>query len=414
MSVGTIRLGLPWRMSHYRTLNGPHPLVRSFIEGHPSIEYRDIDFEAVATGQHLDVVLRQLVEQSRCLPSEDVGKLIAALNIPEQLTIEADGESFDCLYLHTSPMYAGSKPFIFDFESFQSLFLPYALTGSTRGIDLLRSGYSAQIRNALDSKQCIRIFSHMKGSLASLRSVFDREAISAKAFHVPLGIQLPALDKITAKFRNQGPLRILFTNSLHQDPNSFYLRGGHLLLDAFARLRRVHPHARLTILSSVPSDLLTRFDESYFEGVDWLEAGVSDQKLEQLFLDHHVFALPTAGLHSLSLLRALAHGCIPIVSDALGYDEFLSAVPNSTLKVKGIFDLVYRDEPGGWTSDSYKGFSALFEPFVIQIHEHLESLVNNDKLESMAIENYLHCRINHDPAESEMAFRRMLAGQKDS
>jgi len=411
MNTDTIRLGLPWQMSHYRILNGPHPLVRSFIEGNAAIECRNIDLKAVATGKQLDAVLRQLVEQSRCLPSDDVSHLIAALNIPEQVTIEADGDNFDCLYLHTSPMYAGSRPFIFHFESFQSLFLPYVLTGNTRGADLLHSGYSAQIRNALESEQCIRIFSHMKGSLASLRSVFESEGISAKAFHVPLGIQLQSLDKITAKFKTRGPLRILFTNSLHQDPNSFYLRGGHLLLDAFARLRRTHPHARLTILSSVPADLLTRFKESFFEGVEWLQAGVSDRALEELFLDHHVFALPAAGLHSLSLLRALANGCIPIVSDACGYEEYLAGIGTSTRTVKGICEMVYRNEQGGWTSDSYEGFSALSEHFVVQIQAHLESLASDGNLESMAIENYLHCRINHDPAESSMAFMKMLTGR---
>jgi hypothetical protein len=172
MNTDTIRLGLPWQMSHYRILNGPHPLVRSFIEGNAAISYRDIDRKVSVNQPHLDSVLRQLVEQSRCLPPENVGNLLTALNIPEQLAIEADAGNFDCLYLHTSPMYAGTSSFIFHFESFQSLFLPYVLTGDTRGADLLHSGYSSQIRNALDSEQCIRIFSHMKDSLATLCRVF--------------------------------------------------------------------------------------------------------------------------------------------------------------------------------------------------------------------------------------------------
>ena len=165
-------------------------------------------------------------------------------------------------------------------------------------------------------------------------------------------------------------------------------------------------------MSSVPNDLLSRFSESHLEGVDWLQAGVSDQALERLFSDHHAFALPAAGLHSLSLLRALAYGCIPIVSDALGYDEYVGPIPNSTLTVNGIFEMVYRDEPGGWVSDSYAGFSALSEPLVAQVHDHLESLASGNQLESMAIENYLHCRINHDPAESAKAFLKMLVGRQ--
>jgi hypothetical protein len=113
----------------------------------------------------------------------------------------------------------------------------------------------------------------------------------------------------------------------------------------------------------------------------------------------------------LSLLRALANGCIPIASDACGYEEYLAGIGTSTRTVKGICEMVYRNEPGGWTSDSYEGFSALSEHFVVQIQAHLESLASDGNLESMAIENYLHCRINHDPAESSMAFMKMLTGR---
>ena len=36
------RLGLPWRMAHYRLLNGPHPLVLSFLQGNAAVDAVDL------------------------------------------------------------------------------------------------------------------------------------------------------------------------------------------------------------------------------------------------------------------------------------------------------------------------------------------------------------------------------------
>ena len=42
--------------------------------------------------------------------------------------------------------------------------------------------------------------------------------------------------------------------------------------------------------------------------MNWINSRVDDATLDQLFLGHQLFALPAAGLHSHSLLRAMSHG----------------------------------------------------------------------------------------------------------
>jgi hypothetical protein len=66
----------------------------------------------------------------------------------------------------------------------------------------------------------------MRGSLAMLVQLFDHTAIAAKCHHVPLGIVPSGEAEIAPKFEQGDRLRILFTNSLHGNPDSFYLRGG--------------------------------------------------------------------------------------------------------------------------------------------------------------------------------------------
>jgi len=404
------RLGLPWRLPHYVPLNGPHPLVQSFLQGNDAVE--PIPLEPASTVSHAQrhAVLLGMAQQTRSLSPttpESTGSFIEWLNFDDQLAIEAGSADCDALFLHTTPLYAGSRPWIFHFESFPSLFMPFMFAGETAGIDLASQGYCQRVREALESPQCLRIFSHMRGSLDILNRVFASPLIAAKCHHVPLGIRSVEDPAAGAKFDTDGPLRILFTNSLHHDPRSFYLRGGHHLIEAFALLRRQLPDAELTVLSSVPTDLLARFTPMQLSGVNWINTRIDDAALDKLFLGHHLFALPAAGLHSHSLLRAFAHGCVPIVSDALGYEEYTRGIEDSVLTIHGVRDLIYRDETPGWVSDDYKPFTARSESFTQQIHDRMLENADIAGLRARALRNLAHCRQHFGPAASHAAFNRM-------
>ena len=242
MHPARLRLGLPWALPHYIPMNGPHPLVASYLDGNPDVEAVTLA-PCAASARHteLNAVLLKMMQQARLLPLQANAAYVEAIQLADQLAIESQADRCDALLLHTAPLYAGSLPWLFHFESFPSLFMPFMLTGRTRGIDLPAQGYFDLVRNALMSEQCLRVFSHMRGSLEILARVFDSPSISAKLHHVPLGIRLAPEEPWRAKYAPGQPLRILFTNSLHQHPSSFYLRGGHHLLRAFVQLRRSVP-----------------------------------------------------------------------------------------------------------------------------------------------------------------------------
>lgn len=412
MTQRPIRLGLPWSLPHYKPLNGAHPLVLSFLAGNRAVEPVAITPVAATVPRETQTrVLARMARQTNAVPDALLPTFLDWLSLPDQVAIESQASACDALFLHTAPLHAATAPWIFHFESFPSLFMPFMFTGQTRGIELRSQGWFAQVRDQLASGDCKRIFSHMRSSLEILTRVFDSADIAAKCHHVPLGIALRDPAEWLPKFEPGGRLRILFTNSLHGHPGSFYLRGGHHLLDAFAQLRKQHPDAELTVLSAVPSDLTSRFPSSHFIGVNWINSRVDDATLDQLFLGHQLFALPAAGLHSHSLLRAMAHGCVPIVSDALGYEEYTSGLEDSVMVVRGVRDMVYRDEPEGWVSDRYEPYLAPSPGFAQQIHDRIVERAQPRALREMSLRNFEHCRRQHAVPASHNAFDRMLLGR---
>ena len=99
-----LRLGLPWRLPHYHPLNGPHPLVDSFVRGNPLIDSVELPAGTPAQPVTLQTVLLNLTQQARAIPHEQTGRFIEWLKLGDQLTIEAQAERYDALFLHTTPL----------------------------------------------------------------------------------------------------------------------------------------------------------------------------------------------------------------------------------------------------------------------------------------------------------------------
>ncbi|MFJ9451905.1 hypothetical protein [Herbaspirillum sp. NPDC101397] len=409
MTQSSVSLGLPWKLPYYRPLNGFHPLVESFIKNNPSSKIHVVNRALNPDDSIAASTVFRLSEQTRSLNPEQALNYVNHLNIFDQLCIEAQSEQFEMLFQHTAPMYCGAKPWIFHFESLPSIFMPFIRTGKTSGITLRDKDYFKKIKAEFASDQCLAIFTHIAESRAIFERVFDTPRITDKLHYIPLGIDIIAPEKALDKFQSPKALRILFTNSLHQDPTSFYIRGGHHLLKAFRLIRRDHPQVELTILSSVPQDIEKWFTADDLVGVTWIQDRVDDLTLENLYLTHHIFALPTAGLHSFSILRALASGCIPLISDAPGYEEYAHNLPDSILRIHGVREQVYHDHAEGWLQDNYLPFiEAPSAHYITQIHQQILQNSNFDLLRVMAMRNLLHCKMSLAPTASHNAFNKML------
>jgi hypothetical protein len=409
-AAARVALGLPWQLGFYEPLNGPHPLVASYVRGNPAVSTLTVDPAVKPAVEFCDRLLPALCGQARMLDSDQTRDFLHWTCPAQQAAIEAQAGACQALFHHTTPLHLGSAPWIFHFESFPSLFMPFMMSGWSAGTALKGRGWFERVRTLLASDDCRAIITHMHSSRAILERVMDSAAISAKLHHAPLGIEAPERARALEKFARPGPLRILFTNSLHQHPNSFYLRGGHHLLRAFSQLRQDGVDVELTIISSLPGDLAAYFSDRDLAGVRWIAQRVDDAALEQLLLTHHLFALPAAGLHSYSVLRALSHGCVPIVSDALGYEEYTDPIQDSVFIVRGVREMVYRDEPEGWVSDRYEPFVRPSLSFSSQIYRAVAQCGEPARLRPLAQRNAEHCASRYDRAQAQAEFNRIVSG----
>ena len=71
-----------------------------------------------------------------------------------------------------------------------------------------------------------------------------------------MGISAPILRHVKDA-RNNDSLspKFLISNSWHQDPDNFYLRGGLESIKAFSEIKATFPSAELTIRASLPENL---------------------------------------------------------------------------------------------------------------------------------------------------------------
>src|SRR5262249_7297194 len=129
-------------------------------------------------------------------------------------------------------------------------------------------------------------------------------------------------------------------NSAHQDPNSLVRRGGIFAIQILDIVRRERPAAKLLFLGtraqrlfSEPSGLGASIlnDESVREllhrdgdNIIWMNRWLPERALDRSLASADFFLLPSIDLHSSSILRAMSHGCIPIVSNAYAIPELIS------------------------------------------------------------------------------------------
>jgi glycosyltransferase involved in cell wall biosynthesis len=119
-------------------------------------------------------------------------------------------------------------------------------------------------------------------------------------------------------------LTLLFTNSWHQNPVSFFLRGGLDVLSAIRVLKRRYPKLRVVLRTALPG-----LREPYqrilgMEGVEIIDRFLSKSEWDSLLRDADVYLLPAARIHVVSALQAMAHGLCVIASDGWGFDEYIT------------------------------------------------------------------------------------------
>lgn len=386
------RIGVPWDAPVFKLSNSQHPLPRSLIEDSSEFEFRadlaPVTAESLAAAQRnadmLRVVLRNSVAGA---DSRAIDDFIASRDVASQAAMSGPS---DVLFLHTTPMTFGDRPWVIHVESTLPLFEPFFGHFRTWDIDLDATPAWRFVRHLLRAPACRAIFTHLRRTASDLPLLFRDEALAGKIHYAPLGLELPveiaraadhAIDRKNAK-SSDDEFTFLFTNSWHQDPDSFTKRGGLSAVLGFISLLERRPNCRLVLRSALPPRLdseLVRMICSH-PRIEIIDRMLSDAELYDLVLQADGFLLPSANLHTISLLRAMGMGAVIVATDAVGVDEFVADGDNAIV-IQARNGVTYReDREQGLLRERVEPLNLLDMPLAVNIGMALERLIVDREL----------------------------------
>jgi glycosyltransferase involved in cell wall biosynthesis len=275
-------------------------------------------------------------------------RFLQTRHFPSQVLIQPDEK---LMFLTSIPFTFGQRPWIIEIEDATTLFFPFHGNGVTAHTPIQRSPYLAVVKALLESDSCRGIITHMRSTAEALPKLFGSDLIAAKTSYVPCGTALPAVGQ---EHSPTGPVNLLFTCSWHQNPESFFLRGGLDVLRAFETIHERYPHVRLTLRTGLPG-MPPRFRQVIEKcWVRVIDRYLSDEDMDELMRSSHIFVLPAARIHVVSVLRAMAYGQVVVASDGWGFREYVEHDRNGMI-VPGRYGKASWMDDEGMLREDYHG-----------------------------------------------------------
>ena len=296
----------------------------------------------------------------------------------------------ELVFLTSMPYTFGQNPWVIEIEDPTTLFYPHVQNGHTCGMSLAESPYFPIVKALLEADHCKAILTHMRSTAELVPALFQSEAIRKKVIYAPLGVRLPDRWQRHDPQPADEPIHLLFINSWCQVPENFYVRGGLDVLEAFAILRERYPQLRLTMRTALPT-----FSEHYMRIIEsgWVRVinrFMSDEEMAALHAESHVFLLPAARVHIVSLLQAMSYGLAVVGSDGWGMEEYLEDERNG-LVVRGRHGKAsWADPQAGMLRENYEVMYTPDPEVVAGIVAAVSRLVEDQNL---------RCRLGHTARE---------------
>jgi glycosyltransferase involved in cell wall biosynthesis len=283
------------------------------------------------------------------------------------------------VFLTSMPYTYGQNPWVVEIEDPTTLFYPLIQNGETAELSIPDSPYFPIIKTLLEADACKGILTHMRSTAKMVAALFASEIIRKKIHYTPLGVKLPERWQRHEEDETE-PLDLLFINSWCQVPANFFVRGGLDVLEAFAILHRRFPRLRLTMRTDLPP-----LDDHYLRIIDsnWvrlIDRFLPDLEMDALLAESHIFLLPSARVHIVSLLQAMSYGLAVVSSDGWGIQEYLAHERNGLI-VEGRYGRTsWTDEKVGMLREDYEPMYTADPRVVAGLVEAVSRLVQDRKL----------------------------------
>ena len=268
--------------------------------------------------------------------------------------------------------------YIFNIEDQMTLYR-YLGNGQTYDIDLHKHPETDFIRYILEDSRCKKIICHIKKMSETLPSLLKSDIIKNKIEYQKIGIPIKNIKNNNYK----NDFNILFTNSFYNSEYSFYLRGGHILVNVFLKLVQKYPNIKLTLRTSIPKN----FNYDYHPNIKIIENFLPENELEELYLDSNIYVLPSCRVHSHSIIQAFSYGLPVISTNGWGVEEFIEHESNGLI-IGGFENISWHDENMG----CIEHYQNIMSPQLIQhasdqLYYYLEFILNNPEYLNQLREN---------------------------
>lgn len=220
-------------------------------------------------------------------------------------------------FFQGAPLTLGVNPWMIQIEKASTLFLPFVTPGNSYGFDRRVSAIYRIVRTLLLSDDCVGVVTNIRSTQRDLPVLFDAPSLAEKTYYLPFFLEPPTPVQ-------KRPRSFLFTSSWHQHEANFYSRGGVDAAMIFAEISKRHRDAELimrcSLPASLPENVRTVLDAP---NVRIIDQPISDEEMHRLFAEAQFYLLPAPSLHSMSTLQAMANGCVCVLADSWGSDEYL-------------------------------------------------------------------------------------------
>jgi glycosyltransferase involved in cell wall biosynthesis len=369
------RVFLPFDLPAFAEINSNHPLPVSLTR--PS--YDGIEFvragtdpappgAAVATLRRAIAFVEELQGLVKGPPLTD-GALLAFVATRDLVSQARFDTTADLAFCHTAPMLLNQMPYLLHIENIATLFYPSLEQGSNRNTELHKAPIFWLVRAMLEAPACRGIFTNLRRTKAQIDRVFASDVLSRKTRHIPAGPYFGP-DEIArvvdglARKRDKKEVEILFTNSWHQHAPNFVLRGGVDLVMAFLNIAKQCPNLRLILRTTWPEGIDPELTKAVHEHpqITLLPKMLSEDEILDLFIRADIFFLDAASVHSVSLLRAMYCGAVCVVSDAPGYEEYVTH-GETAIVTPGRQEKIYTEDPSsGWLRCDFSSMYKITQP----------------------------------------------------
>lgn len=386
-----LNVAVPWSLSHYIPLNGFHPLYRALFDHTPgSVNLHAWDNVKLHRRVRSDAKMREALlskakaekHHSRRLVRESIARIYREYLWPPNhvLTTELTG---DIEFHHTAPFPSLKRPFVFHCESFAPVLFPFAQQGS--GDVAQHEEIKEHYRRILANPLCLGIFSHIPETLQSLHQFLSDPIIDRKLFLSRIGLSEkavldPTLPEKTALSRP----RFLFVNSANQNTANFFRRGGHIVLRFWKDFLAGGQDGLLMLRCAKPSDkdlsecgvdvsvVRAQTGRSIIWGQDYL----ANHEMNALMASAHFLLLPSASLHSVSIMQAMTLGTIPVVTDTVGTSVYVTDNENGIVLQGTRAAIWHKDAATGILVDRYCRTPDLDDSLVSQLTSRVGALLD--------------------------------------